>query len=144
MTSEKISFEFDVVRTATHPDLEFTVWLDGKAVHELESNSDHVKLEISDDAASHELVFELVGKRDDHTQLDEQGKIVEDAVITVSNLVIDNIDVTDVFFSHSEYRHNFNGNGDAAVEKCYGVMGCNGTVSFKFSTPIYLWLLENM
>jgi hypothetical protein len=23
-------------------------------------------------------------------------------------------------------------------------MGCNGTVSLKFTTPIYMWLLETM
>lgn len=144
MTAEKISFEFDVVRTTIHSDLEFTVWLDGKAVHDLGPDSEHVKIELNDSEADHEIVLELVGKRDAHTRLDEQGKIVEDAVITVSNFAIDSIDVTDVFFTQSAYRHNFNGHGDTVVEKFYGVMGCNGTVSFKFSTPIYLWILENI
>ncbi len=144
MSTEKITFEFDVVRTPAHPDLEFVVLLDGKTVHELAADSHHVKIELNDEDAKHQVVLELVGKRDIHTRINEQGEIVADAVVAVSNLVIDGIDVTDVFFAQSKYRHNFNGNGDAVVDKFYGTMGCNGTVSFDFSTPIYLWLLENM
>jgi hypothetical protein len=29
-------------------------------------------------------------------------------------------------------------------DKFYGSMGCNGTITFEFNTPFYLWLLENM
>ncbi len=144
MTTEKIILEFDVVRTSAHPDLEFTVWLDGKSVHELGSDSEHVTIELNDEDAQHKVVLELVGKRDTHTRINEQGEIVEDAVVAVSNFMVDGIDVTEIFFEHSQYQHNFNGNGDSVVEKFYGTMGCNGTVSLKFSTPVYLWLLENM
>jgi hypothetical protein len=42
------------------------------------------------------------------------------------------------------YTHNFNGAGAETQEKFYGEIGCNGIVSLKFSTPIYLWLLEHM
>ena len=42
------------------------------------------------------------------------------------------------------YRHDYNGTTDPFDDEFYGEMGCNGTVSLKFTTPIYLWLLENL
>jgi len=49
-----------------------------------------------------------------------------------------------MFTELATYTHDFNGTKELTQEKFYGVMGCNGTVSLKFATPIYLWLLENM
>lgn len=144
MTTEKIYFEFDVERTSAVPPLNFRVLHNGTVVHEISADQEHVKIEIIDENAEHEIVFELLEKQPSHTRINEQGEIVQDAVITINNFMIDNIDVTDIFFSLSQYQHNFNGNGNSVVEKFYGTMGCNGTVTLKFSTPIYLWLLENM
>jgi hypothetical protein len=42
------------------------------------------------------------------------------------------------------YTHNFNSTGPSTQDKFYGELGCNGTVTVKFNTPIYLWLLEHM
>jgi hypothetical protein len=42
------------------------------------------------------------------------------------------------------YEHDYNGTGTLTQEKFYGQMGCNGTVSLAFCTPIYMWLLEHM
>jgi hypothetical protein len=44
----------------------------------------------------------------------------------------------------AKYQHDFNGTGKLTTQNFYGELGCNGTVSLKFSTPIYIWLLENM
>jgi hypothetical protein len=42
------------------------------------------------------------------------------------------------------YEHNANGTGPLVQDKFYGEMGCNGTVTLEFSSPTYLWLLEQM
>ena len=42
------------------------------------------------------------------------------------------------------YTHDFNGTQPEIEDTFFGEMGCNGTVSLRFTTPIYLWLLENM
>lgn len=144
MTEDKITFEFDVSRTAHSVPLEFRVLHNGTVVHQAVSDQNHVVIEIADEDADHEIVFELAGKQHVHTKIDENNHIVEDAVITVSNIVIDSIDSSEIFFSQSQYQHNFNGNGPQTVDPFYGTMGCNGTVIFRFSTPIYLWLLEHM
>ena len=59
-------------------------------------------------------------------------------------LAFDEIELKQIFIDHAVYTHNFNGTQTEIQDKFYGEMGCNGTVSFKFTTPVYLWLLENL
>jgi hypothetical protein len=90
------------------------------------------------------LTFIMSGKTSDHTVIDQNNNIVSDSMLCIEDLQFDGIDITTMFYNLATYRHNFNGNGVDTVEKFFGNMGCNGTVELKFSTPIYLWLLENM
>jgi hypothetical protein len=121
------------------------IWLDNQQLF----NTNHVndqtlEWSISEDEAVHELRFIMKNKTTDHTQIDEHGTIIQDAVITITNLCFDEIALGQMFVDHAEYTHDFNGTKDIIKDKFYGEMGCNGTVSLKFTTPIYLWLLENM
>ena len=122
------------------------VWLNDQHI----LNQDHVaeliefKYELPDEDAEHELRFVMKNKTTEHTKIDEQGAIVSDACLTVSNLAFDEIELKQIFINHAVYTHDFNGSQAEIQDKFYGDMGCNGTVSLKFSTPIYMWLLENM
>ena len=121
------------------------VWLDDQQLFDTNHvNNQQLEWSISEDDADHELRFVMKNKTTDHTQLDEHGKIIQDSRITIQNLCFDEIALGQVFVDHAEYTHDFNGTKDSVTEKFYGEMGCNGTVSLKFTTPIYLWLLENM
>jgi hypothetical protein len=104
----------------------------------------HFAHELSDDDGKHELRIVLQGKLPEHTKIDEQGNIIGDATLQISNVTIDELDVEKLFQSHSTYTHNFNGTQSEIVDTFHGIAGCNGTISFEFSTPVYLWLLENM
>jgi len=92
----------------------------------------------------HNIKFIMSGKKSHHTTVDAQNQIVKDAVLTISNIEINNIDLDFVYFKHCTYSHDFNGNGPVVSENFFGTMGCNGSVDFKFSTPVYLWLLEHV
>lgn len=92
----------------------------------------------------HKLKFILKNKSSAHTQIDGNGNIIKDALIKIHSLKFDDIDMDHMFLQFSKYSHNFNNTGPDVVEKCGGFMGCNGTVTFEFSTPFYIWLLENM
>lgn len=126
--------------------LGFEAWIDDHKFFD----TDHVQerkqvfVEISDDDADHELRFVMKNKISDHTQIDNSGNIVTDARLIISDLKFDSIELGHIACKTSTYIHNFNGSGQSTQEKFYGEMGCNGTVSLKFSTPIYLWLLEHM
>ena len=122
------------------------IWFDHKCVfdqvHVQESHT--VSYEFNDDDGDHELKFVLKNKQLEHTTVDSDGKIISDAVLTINNISFEDIACQYLTTKLAEYQHNFNGTGAATQQKFYGSMGCNGTVTLKFSTPIYIWLLENL
>jgi hypothetical protein len=91
----------------------------------------------------HVLCLRMQGKTPNDTRLDADGHILQDTVIHVRDLTIDGMCVQHLLEARGCYRHDFNGSGDEIQDQFFGVMGCNGTVTLEFSTPIFLWLLEN-
>ena len=92
----------------------------------------------------HLLEIELQGKLPRHTVLNNQGNIIGDRLAYIDNICLDDIALGYLFVEHSKYLHDFNGTKDPVVERFYGSMGCNGVVKFKFTSPVYIWLLSNM
>ena len=126
-------------------ELGLEVWLDDQQLLVTDHvNDQQLECQVTEDEADHELRFVMKNKITDHTKIDEHGTILQDSRITIQNLCFDEIALGQVFIDHAEYAHDFNGTKDSVTEKFYGEMGCNGTVSLKFTTPIYIWLLENM
>jgi len=132
--------------TNSDAELGFEAWVDNTKFVDIGhvTEQQQIAMEIPDNDADHELIFVLKHKTDQHTQIDENNKILSDATLTVTNLVFDEIKLGHMVTKLAVYTHDFNGTGTTTQDKFYGEMGCNGTVSLKFSTPIYLWLLENM
>jgi hypothetical protein len=121
------------------------VWVDNTCVLNVEhvDRIVHFSHEISDDDGEHELRIVMKHKISEHTELDSAGNIVRDAVLVVSDVKFDEIALGQVFLEKTTYTHDFNGSQSMVEDKFFGDMGCNGTVSMKFTTPAYLWLLEN-
>lgn len=86
----------------------------------------------------------MEGKNSNHTTVDPDGAVIEDVLIEVNNISFDGIDVQGLLWTKSVYHHDFNGTGEPTSENFFGTMGCNGQVELRFTTPIYVWLLENM
>jgi hypothetical protein len=113
-------------------------------------NSDHIdsiinfNYPVNDDDAEHEINFIMKNKTIDHNRVDENGNILQDVCLTIDHLAFDGIEIGHNVVEQIIYKHNFNGTQPEVTDKFYGKMGCNGTVSLKFTTPIYLWLLEHM
>jgi hypothetical protein len=139
-------FKFDIATSDAAAELGISVWIDNDCVLQI----DHVKQPqtfshtLGDEEGEHKLRITMSGKSPDHTQIDAQGNIVQDAMLNISGISIDNIDVSQLFYTHARYTHNFNGSRPEIEDQFFGDLGCNGSVNFSFSTPIYLWLLENM
>ncbi len=143
---DKVKIAFDIASTSLACPFNVEVWVDQSKLLALDNVGDcvHFAHELSDDDGKHELRIVLQGKLPEHTKIDEQGNIIGDATLQISNVTIDELDVEKLFQSHSTYTHNFNGTQSEIVDTFHGIAGCNGTISFEFSTPVYLWLLENM
>jgi hypothetical protein len=132
---------------ATGAELRLIVRLDGTVIYDGYPTEKPALIshEFADqDDRDHTLVFEMRGKLPEHTQISDTGEILQDRVIEISDVAFDDIALGHMFMEQSRYYHNTNGSTDPVVEAFYGAMGCNGHVKMQFSTPIYLWLLENM
>lgn len=144
--SDTIKFQCNVKTSNSEIPLGFEVLLDDKCVYK----NDHIKdtcqvmFDIDENEATHKLKFVMTGKTADHTKVDDQGNITVDAVLEICEIQIDDILLDQLLPDKLEYIHDFNGSQSTVKEKFYGVMGCNGTAEFEFTTPFYLWLLENM
>lgn len=145
--NDEIVISVDVQGTATENPLGLEIWLDNNMVRDINPGVDVETIQITfndSDESEHELKFVLKNKTTAHTTIDESGNILKDSVVEIKNLKFDGIELGNMFFEHAVYCHNFNGNGPDTTDKFYGSTGCNGTVSLKFTTPMYLWLLEHM
>ena len=142
-----VTITFNLATTDATAELGFEAWIDGRKVLDV----DHVKetqpvaVELDDeDNTEHELRLVLKNKTIEHTQVDEHGNIVADARLQITDVAFDERRLGHMLVEQAVYTHNFNGNGATTEEMFYGEMGCNGTVILKFTTPMYLWLLEHM
>jgi hypothetical protein len=146
MTQENlIPFRCNISSTDTSVALGLRILLDDQVIFDQSHITENIPFEclISDVDQQHVLIFEMSGKTQAHTVVNEAGEITKDALLKLTNFSIDDIELVNVQTTF-KYEHNFNGTGDKVVEPFYGSIGCNGQVIVKFSTPIYLWLLENM
>jgi len=137
---------FDLGTTNPDSKLGAEVWLNDQQW----LNCDHViepipvKITVDDSNAEHELKIVLKHKTINHTTVDHTGNIVQDSCVTVNNFKFDDIEVDQLVSEQAVYRHSFNSDQLAIEDKFYWNLGCNGTVTIKFQTPMYIWLLENM
>ncbi len=122
------------------------VWINNTCVINCEHVDSAISFEhaLDDSDGEHELRVVMKHKQLSHTQIDQDGHIVQDAVLTLSDVAFDDIQLGQLLSDLSVYSHDFNGTQTQSQYRFYGDMGCNSTVSLKFSTPVYLWLLSVM
>ena len=139
---DTVKLEFDVGTTDAKCKLGVKIMLDNNIIydnpHVAEIN--HISHDIDDQDAEHELTIELYGKLPQHTEIDSAGNIVKDALITVENFKIDDIDISSILTCYPnklysdvpthiiQYCHDFNGTQPATIDRFHGSLGCNGTV----------------
>jgi hypothetical protein len=135
---------FDINTTNPDSKLGVEVWLN----HQQLLDCTHVvaltpvTVVVDDNDDEHELRVVLKNKTVNDTVVDAEGNIISDACLTVRNFKFDDIDADQLVSEQAVYRHSFNSDQPEILDEFYWIMGCNGTVSVKFSTPIYIWLLE--
>ena len=72
------------------------------------------------------------------TVIDEQG-IRKDQMLNIDGIIIDDIDLGFVYQQKATYITENNVSLDTTIN-----LGENGTWSLAFSSPVYIWLLENL
>jgi len=141
------SSKFTVSLGANGPGLSVSVILDDHVLYRGDPSGSTVTVshDISDtDISAHCLTIQLTNKTEAHCEVNDRGDIVKDTVVTLHSIMFDDVDITDIMRHISRYQHDFNGTGQFTEQPLTGTMGCNGTVTFDFTSPVYLWILENM
>jgi hypothetical protein len=143
---DKITVTFDLTSSDYTATLGFEVVLDNVSLLSIDHVTEPmpVSLEILDNDGEHEFKFVMKNKTPEHTVVDDNGNITKDSVLSIANIAFDDIKLGQLFVDQAVYHHSFNGSQAPIEDKFFGDMGCNGHVSLRFTTPIYLWLLENM
>jgi len=139
-------FECQIGTTDPACPLGITVLIDGEIAYVNHHVNETVNLQksIPDEDGEHKIEFVLSGKLPEHTKVDESGNIIQDAMLTIKNVKLDSIDIDQLVTEQAVYTHDFNGGGKTTEDKFYGNLGCNGTAKLVFTSPVYLWMLENM
>jgi hypothetical protein len=122
------------------------IWVDQQKVFDLDHVDTQVSFEhnIDDVLGDHVLRFIMKNKTQSHTRVDQDGNIIKDACLTISNITIDEFDLyQQILTTAAVYEHNFNGTGPMTTHQFYQTMGCNGVVRINFSIPVYDWLDTN-
>jgi hypothetical protein len=131
---------------ATGPGLDLTIRVNGAAIYQEQPATDVVVVshDFPDvEGNEYRLEIELSGKNETHTVVDEEGNITSDVRVIVNGFELDGVNIDQLVFEKSRYSHDFNGSQPATVDQFFGDMGCNGTVEFSWTTPVFVWLLEN-
>ena len=141
-----ITITFELSPSNEQAELGFEAWVDNEKFVDVAhvQGPQQITIDMSDTDGEHTLKLILKNKTAAHTKIDEQGNILSDATLTISNLAFDEIKLGHMVTKLATYDHDFNGTKAPVQDQFYGEMGCNGVVSLGFTTPVYLWLLENM
>ena len=101
----------------------------------------------------YELIIKRSGKIKDQTVINENGDVLKDQLLHIKSIDIDEINIGALIYEGictPEYPEPWaTQQREAGKElpesfKNVTAMGHNGEWSFKFESPFYMWLLENL
>lgn len=144
--SETIKLSLDLINESECNDLSIELLIDNQIFYKnkIIPGTQKLEHELNIEEGEHEFNILLSGKTFDHTQVDEAGNIINDVLINVTNIEFDEINIDQIISEQAVYTHDNNGTAELLEHKFFGSLGCNGIVTLKFTSPFYLWLLENM
>ena len=159
MATEKLKFKLELYAT---------MW-DKSPVAEIKLNSkSHFKSEITGteqdptvivfeaeltEGSEYNLIIERSGKGKNQTVINEKGDILKDQLLHIKTIEIDEIDIGGLVYEGvytpkypEPWATQQRESGQDLKDSFKNVtqMGFNGTWSLKFTSPFYMWMLENL
>jgi hypothetical protein len=143
---ETIAIQFDLTSNDVHSGLCLEISFNNQLLQTVDATEPTQKIQFGVDCVpgNQLLCFTMKNKTPQHTILDDQGEIVKDSSIGIENFVIDHVSLEHTFYEQCRYNHDFNGSQEPIDDDFFGTIGCNGTVSLKFTSPVYRWLVDTM
>lgn len=151
-STETLKFKVGLSATYFNNKPEYSIHIDSREVcrNFVSVESDELfyiefDADISEDT-EHNLVIKLHNKIDADTVVDN-GQIVKDTLLNVKSIEIDDIDLGSLIWSNSVYKpdhpQKFNNEIITELKNCVN-LGWNGSYILSFTSPFYIWLLENI
>jgi len=159
MATEKLKFKLELYATMWDKPPVAEILINDKSYFKQEITSTEDKPTLiefeheCEEGKDYELIIKRSGKDKSQTVVNEKGDLLKDQLLHIKNIEIDEIDVGALVYegvytpeypepwasqqreSGTELRESF---------KNVTAMGHNGTWRFKFTSPFYMWLLENL
>ena len=143
---ETIAIQFDLTSDDVHSGLCLEISFNNQLLQKIDATETTQKIQFGIDCEPGDqlLGFTLKNKTQQHTVIDDQGEIVKDSSIGIENFVVNHVALEHTFYEQCRYNHDFNGSQESIDDDFFGTIGCNGTVSLKFTSPVYRWLVDTM
>jgi len=159
MATEKLKFKLELYATMWDKPPVAEIRLNSKTYFKSEITGTEqaptvieFEAELTEDS-EYNLIIERSGKDKTQTVLDEQGNISKDQLLHIKNIQIDEIDIGALVYEGvytPEYPEPWATQQHEAGQdlrdsfKNVTKMGFNGEWKLTFSSPFYMWLLENL
>lgn len=144
LTLEPVDIDITLSSTFWKSAPKAKVYVDNTLIFDGEvSSSTELKWAGDLEEGKHKLIVELYDKDKYQTVL-ENDKIVKDQILNIDKVSFDEIDIGYMKHTLSQYYPNQkSSNVPLLVKNCVN-LGWNGRWELEFTTPIYIWLLENI
>ena len=159
MATEKLKFKLELYATMWDQPPVAEIKLDSKSyfhaeITGTEQNPTVVEFEAElTEGSEYNLIIERSGKNKNQTVLNDKGEIIKDQLLHIKSIGMDDIDIgalvyegvyTPVYPEPWATQQRESGQDLKDSFKNVTQMGFNGTWSFRFGSPFYMWLLENL
>jgi hypothetical protein len=156
---ETLAFKIGLSSTSNKKPTEFKISINGNVIvhnklSKLANETEYFEFSYEITKSDNTLEISLLNKVFGDTVLDSDGNIVSDILLNIDSVEIDEIDLGSLKWTLSEYEPTYpeiykaevsknNEELPVSIKNCVN-LGWNGTWKLPFTSPFYIWLLENI
>lgn len=161
MSHETLNFKIGLSANYWGKKPQFSIWIDDRIIVQTEIHGDHpqppidstepktlaqtISFDCRVEDGDHLLKIRLENKTMKDTVV-EDGRVVKDMVLNIDDITIDDISLGNLLWGAEyvlDYPQIVDGTTIGKLNYCVN-LGWNGTYILKFSSPLYIWLLEKL
>jgi len=143
MNKESLSFEVSLRSTHWRKIPHFKIFVNDTLIKEDSCDkSTSLKFNYAVEDGVNHLKIQLINKEDtDCVQNKDKTEILKDMLLHIDSISIDNVNLDHVIHTCSQFVPQ--DPSRPVLKECVD-LGWNGTYVLEFTSPFYIWLLENM
>ena len=142
---EKIDFEIKLLSNTTDTCPEVTVGIDGITYFAGEVLGEEVVKFTADISNDFNLNISYAGNNPRELILDDEGMPTNSVTITVDNIQIEGIDITQIAYYNSKFKVDKSEKyiEEYELKSCMD-LGLHGVWTLYVESPVYVWMLEKL